>query len=180
MKKALLLLVVLLLFNNASGEAKIQADQDFDGAIALYCWDDFKYHGGMGAGGVWITFVKYINRDGAFSYWLRIDSMRRDKLLQHHLFDVAGIQTKITQNDSVAGKYVRVGIRGRAIPTISIIKAFIDVPAHVMTSLVAGNSTAVVLNFQGRDNMRFELSNDKLQEIITLRDLTLADYNKYR
>ena len=180
MKKALLLLVVLFLFNNASGEAKIQADQDFDGAVAFYCWDDFKYHGGMGAGGVWITFVKYIYRDGSLSYWIRIDSMRRDKLLQHHIFDVSGIQTKINQVDSAAGKYLRVGIRGRSIPGISIIKAFIDVPADVMTSLAAGHSTAVVLNFQGRDNMRFELSSDKLKKIITLRDLTIEDFNKYK
>lgn len=178
MKKSMVLLLFLLLLS-VSAEAKIQSDQDFNGRVAFYCWEEYQ-PGGLGAGNVWITFVKYLDAAGAPEYWLRVDSMRRDKLLQYGAFAVAGSQTRIEQIDTTSGKYSRVGIRGRVIPTMSLIKAFFAVPVSTMDSIVAGSPAAVVLNFQGRQDMRLEITEEKIKEIITLRNLKASDYDKYK
>lgn len=181
MKKSIigLCLILLISFHSVSF-AKIITDIDFNDSIAFYFWETHTYPKGMSGGRVWIEPVKYIDAANNEQYWLRIDAMRRDKIMQYGKLIISDKTFSIEQIDNPEGKHRRIGIRARESIRDSWVHAFFSLPADALAAYSQNKDVKIVFSFQSAADATFELTPEEKSQLEQLTKLKRQDVNAYK
>ncbi|MDR3577177.1 MAG: hypothetical protein P4L50_25225 [Anaerolineaceae bacterium] len=162
-----------------AAQAKIVADKEFNDSVVFYFWDQWRSPAGLGTGGFWLTFVKYISNDNSEKYWIRADVFRSDQPKQYGRIVADDKIFTIEYIDPVPGLYSRVGTNSRIIPALAGKQAFYTLSTEVVNAILNANNVDVIFDYQNRDNIKLNLSPARLKEFQQLVALKPADYDTY-
>ena len=171
---------------SVTAEAKIVADQEMNKSVVFYFWDTWASSGvasGLGSGGFYLTFLKLIDSNNGVKYWMRVDSSRKDSILQPGKIVIGDKEYNIEAVDNPSSLQLRSGISNRSMPNGPNVNihAFYNLTQVMIDALGGANSSGtIVLNLQTQRDVSLSLRERDSVEFVTLSMLKKEDYLDFK